>query len=240
MILILSGLINGLTAIPMSQFNSNKVFDLSDLKGNGFALGGTGLTTMCLWLSWWFSGAYPSFMHAVDVPLVLFFSMLCVATTVNWEVMLQQNFGSGDQEQSKSKKGRQDRKMAGATKEISAVELETKKWLYRVASWPNLTQILFMSSIALGGAAWLSDVQSVYPGQERMLFDYSFASALGYSFSMFAETLRDRKLITLEVDFVCLVLGVVIPMVIVTVDTVASAGPIQINPVDYWYIFGQL
>ena len=40
----------------MSRFNSNKMFDLKDLKANGFTFGGTGLTCMCLYIAWWFSG----------------------------------------------------------------------------------------------------------------------------------------------------------------------------------------
>ena len=176
---------------------------------------------------------------------MLFFSLLCVATTVNWEVMVQQNFNSGEgddeanQTLRKKKRARQDRKMAGVDDgQMTSQTLETKKWLYRVASWPNLTQILFMSSIAYGGMPWLEAVTRAYPDQPRMLYDYAFASALGYSFSMFAETLRDRKLIGLQVDFICLMLGVVAPMGVVALDTLASHGSTAINPIDYWYMFG--
>jgi len=239
-----AGLINAITAIPMSQFASNKVFDITDLKGNGFALGGTGLTTMCLWLAWWFSGSYPEAWHAADAALVGLSSFLCIATTVNWEVMLQKNLSGEDNEhgrepKKREKRNRQDRKLIDH-KGVSAQTLATKRWLYRIASWPNLTQILFMSSIALGGAAWLQAVLDVYPDQGRVLFDYSFASALGYSLSMFAETLRDRKLIGLQADFVALLVGVIGPMLIVALDVFGSQHGATIVPAKYWYIFAGL
>lgn len=145
---------------------------------------------------------------------------------------------------------RQDRKMHVASRSetrveegpeaaaVLAVSVETKKWLYRIASWPNLTQILFMSSISLGGTAWMSAVEAQYPAQPRLLFDYAFASALGYALSMFAETLRDRKLISLDADFACLLLGVVGPMLVVSLDAIASVDAAQINPILYWRMFG--
>lgn len=49
--LLLAGVVNALSAIPMSRFTSNKVFDLRDLKANGFTFGGSGLTLMCLWMA---------------------------------------------------------------------------------------------------------------------------------------------------------------------------------------------
>jgi len=251
-LLMFSGLLNGLTAIPMARFSSNKILDLSDLKGNGFSLGGTGLTTMCLWLAWWFSGSLPELLHGADMGLFVFFSALCVGTTYNWELMVQKNFSGGDNEfggqQAKPKATRSDRKFAAAASDApgsTAVAMDasttaTKKWLYRIASWPNLTQILFMTSVVFGGTAWLEATREIYPDQPRLLFDYSFASALGYSLSMFGETLRDRKLITLEQDFVVLLFGVVAPMGIVTLDWLASDGAAQINPAQYWWIFTHL
>ena len=99
-LLTASGVINALTAIPMARFSSDKLMDLSDLKGNGFSLGGTGLTCMCAWMAWWFSGVYPGFLHSIDAALVVAFSLLCVATTANWEIMVQQNFeGDGAAQQ---------------------------------------------------------------------------------------------------------------------------------------------
>lgn len=250
--LMFSGLLNGLTAIPMARFSSNKILDLSDLKGNGFSLGGTGLTAMCLWLAWWFSGSLPDALHGADTTLFLFFSALCVGTTYNWELMVQKNFSGGDNEfggqETKPKTTRSDRKFVAAATDtpgsaaatMDASTTATKKWLYRIASWPNLTQILFMTSVVFGGTAWLEATREIYPEQPRLLFDYSFASALGYSLSMFGETLRDRKLITLEQDFVILLFGVVAPMGIVVLDWLASDGAAQINPAQYWFIFTHL
>ena len=58
----------------MSRFNSNKMFDLKDLKPNGFTFGGTGLTCMCLYIAWWFSGDYPTTLTltpTLPLPLTL-------------------------------------------------------------------------------------------------------------------------------------------------------------------------
>merc|ERR1719198_2190539 len=118
--------------------------------------------------------------------------------------------------------------------------IEQKKWLYRLASWPNLSQILFMLSIAIGGESWIVDIGEVYPDQMRLLYDYSFASMLGYSLSMFAETLRDRKLLSLTADFVILLLAVVVPTGLFLSGALIS-GPERAalwGP-DYWAIFGQ-
>ena len=289
LLLTVAGVVNALTAIPMARFSSDKMFDLSDLKGNGFSLGGTGLTCMCAWMAWWFSGSYPALLHGIDAPLVVLFSLLCVATTVNWEVMVQQNFegdgaeqrleaasatagaeasgrGGGGGAGGATKKTRQNRKFAAALKEeLSSITadaqvdndgevaeamaaavvaktkqtIEVKKWLYRVASWPNLTQILFMSSIFLGSGPWLHNLDAAYPDQTRLLYDYAFSSMLGYSLSMFAETLRDRKLIGLEVDFAVLALGVFGPTGIFLIDAAASGAEAQWNPAEYWAIFNK-
>ena len=70
----------------MSRFNSNKMFDLKDLKANGFTFGGTGLTCMCLYIAWWFSGDYPTWLLPFDIPIFVFWALVCVGTTANWEV----------------------------------------------------------------------------------------------------------------------------------------------------------
>ena len=72
-----------------------------------------------------------------------------------------------------------------------------------------------------------------------MLYDYAFSSMLGYSLSMFAETLRDRKLIGLEVDFAVLALGVFGPTGIFLIDAAASGAEAQWNPAEYWAIFNK-
>jgi len=69
--LLVAGLVNALSAVPMSKFNSNKMLDMRDLKANGFTFGGTGLTTMCLYIAWWFSGDYPGFLRPFDIPIFL-------------------------------------------------------------------------------------------------------------------------------------------------------------------------
>jgi hypothetical protein len=55
---------------------------------------------------------------------------------------------------------------------------------------------------------------------------------------MFAETLRDRKLITLEQDLVILITGFVFPMVSVAIDGLTYGSAVTINPAQYWALFG--
>jgi len=131
--------VNALSAVPMSKFNSNKMLDMRDLKANGFTFGGTGLTTMCLYIAWWFSGDYPDFLRPFDIPIFLFWALVCAGTTANWEVMLQQNFQANERRRVK----------------VPEKEMRQKAILYRLASWPNLTQLSFMYSIPFGGAASL-------------------------------------------------------------------------------------
>jgi len=222
--LLLAGLVNALSAVPMSRFKSNKLLDWRDLKANGFTFGGTGLTTMCLYIAWWFSGDYPDFLRSFDVPIFFFWTFICVSTTVNWEVMLQQNFEANEKKQGKFK--------------ASKDELNKKAILYRLASWPNLTQLLFMYSIPFGGLAWLQQAESTWPMQTTPMFHYGLASAMGYALTMFSETLRDRKLVTLEQDLLILIFGFLAPMVSVVVDGLTYGSAVTINPAEYWALFG--
>jgi len=223
--LLLAGLINALSAVPMSRFSSNKIMDLKDLKANGFTFGGTGLTCMCLYIAWWFSGDYPTFLHAFDIPIYLFWALVCVVTTANWEVMLQQNFEANE-------------RSTGKFSKVSKDEMNKKAILYRLASWPNLTQLTFMYSIPFGGVAWLRQCEALYPMQNTPMYHYGLASALGYALSMFSETLRDRKLVTLEQDLLILIIGFCFPMVSVVLDSLTYGSAVNISPPQYWTLFG--
>lgn len=223
--LLVMGLINALSAVPMSRFSSNKLLDLRDLKANGFTFGGTGLTCMCLYIAWWFSGDYPDALRAFDIPIWLFWALVCVGTTANWEIMLQQNFEANE---------RPDRKF----KKVSEKEMRQKAILYRLASWPNLTQLTFMYSIPFGGAAWLQKCEALWPMQATPMYHYGIASAMGYALSMFSETLRDRKLVTLEQDLLILIIGFCFPMVSVVLDGLTYGSSVTISPLEYWSLFG--
>jgi hypothetical protein len=153
--LLLAGLVNALSAVPMSRFTSNKIMDVKDLKANGFTFGGTGLTCMCLYIAYWFSGDYPNFLRPFDIPIFLFWALVCVGTSVNWEVMLQQNFEANER----------------TTVKQSKDEMNKKAILYRIASWPNLTQLMFMYSIPFGGSAWLRAVEEQWPMQNTPMCD---------------------------------------------------------------------
>ena len=56
--------------------------------------------------------------------------------------------------------------------------------------------------------------------------------------SMFSETLRDRKLVSLQTDLIILVIGFVFPMVSVAVDGLTYGPEVTINPLQYWALFG--
>ena len=115
---------------------------------------------------------------------------------------------------------------------------DQKALLYRLASWPNLTQLLFMYSIPFGGLAWLHGCEATWPMQNTPMYHYGIASAMGYALSMFSETLRDRKLVSLETDFVILVIGFCFPMMSVALDALTYGSAVTINPLDYWVILG--
>ena len=79
---------------------------------------------------------------------------------------------------------------------FSAMNIEQndpKAILYRLASWPNLTQLTFMYSIPFGGAAWLNACEAQWPMQNTPMYHYGIASAMGYALSMFSETLRGKR-----------------------------------------------
>jgi len=226
--IVVMGAVNAVSAVPMARFSSNKMLDMSDLKANGFTFGGAGLTLMSCWMAWWFSGGYPDVLRPVGPGFLALWSAVCAGTTLNWEVMLQQNFES----QKKGKAGQ------GKFKKVSQEELNEKAILYRLASWPNLTQLLFLYSISLPDASeWWSRTLESYPLQGVMLYHYGFASALGYALSMFSETLRDRKLVSLRVDLIVLIVGVFLPMVSVGVDGFLLGDQVTVNPLNYWRQF---
>jgi len=223
--LLLAGLVNALSAVPMSRFSSNKILDYRDLKANGFTFGGTGLTCMCLYIAWWFSGDYPTALHSFDIPIFFFWALVCGGTTANWEIMLQQNFEANERK-------------AGKFAKVSKKEMRQKAILYRLASWPNLTQLTFMYSIPFGGIAWLQACQAQWPMQNTPMYHYGIASAMGYALSMFSETLRDRKLVTLEQDLLILIIGFCFPMVSVVIDGLTYGSAVTISPPEYWALFG--
>lgn len=228
--IVVSGAVNAVSAIPMARFSSNKLLDMSDLKANGFTFGGAGLTLMSCWMAWWFSGGYPSFLLPMGPVFFLVWTLVCVGTTVNWEVMLQQNFEAN----SSGKAIAGQRKL----KKMSEDELNEKALLYRLASWPNLSQLLFLYSISTPDASlWWARVTEQYPLQGIMLYHYGYASALGYALSMFSETLRDRKLVSLRVDLIILLIGVFLPMVSVAFDAAVLGDAVTIKPWEYWRQF---
>ena len=122
--------------------------------------------------------------------------------------------------------------------QVSPKEMQQKAILYRLASWPNLTQLLFMYSIPFGGVAWLASCQAQWPMMSTPLYHYGIASAMGYALSMFSETLRDRKLVTLETDLMILVIGFCFPMVSVVIDGLTYGDQVTISPPQYWALFG--
>ena len=69
-------------------------------------------------------------------------------------------------------------------------------------------------------------------------YHYGIASAMGYALSMFSETLRDRKLVTLEQDLLILIIGFCFPMVSVVIDGLTYGSAVTISPPEYWALFG--
>ena len=70
------------------------------------------------------------------------------------------------------------------------------------------------------------------------MYHYCIASAMGYALSMFSETLRDRKLVTLEQDLLILIIGFCFPMVSVVIDGLTYGDAVTISPPEYWALFG--
>ena len=122
--------------------------------------------------------------------------------------------------------------------QVDPKEMQQKAILYRLASWPNLTQLTFMYSIPFGGLAWLQTCQAEWPMQATPMYHYGIASAMGYAMSMFSETLRDRKLVTLETDLLILVIGFCFPMVSVVIDGLTYGSAVTISPPQYWALLG--
>ena len=215
--ILFAGIINAMSAIPMAKFTNRKGYDVTDLKANGFIWGGTGLTSMCIWASLWFSNNNHD--KTLDFWFVSLWSFICVISTWNWESMLRFNFEGSINDKSKPK------------------NFSEKTLLYRLASWPNLSQIPFIMNIAIGGQEWFDRVLIDFPGQRAPLFHYSVASAIGYALSMLCETLRDRKIISFRVDLFILTFSILFPMISVLTDVLILNGHATINPSYYWVYF---
>ncbi|KAH8075044.1 hypothetical protein JL721_1031 [Aureococcus anophagefferens] len=203
--LLVAGVANALTAIPMARFSSNKMFDVTDLKANGFTFGGAGLTLMSIWIAAWFSGLPGG--AARGPAFFLLWASVCAGTTLNWEIMLQQNF--------------------------EAAEEANKEMATRGGRKTDLERNLCLPDAAM----WWAGVVERYPNQGVLGYHYGFASAVGYALSMLSETLRDRKLVSLRVDLIILVVGVFLPMVSVGLDGVLLGDTVTVNPLDYWRQF---
>ena len=67
-----------------------------------------------------------------------------------------------------------------------------------LASWPNLTPLLFLYSTTPDVPSGGSQVTQQYPLQGVMLYHYGTLLALGYALSMFSGALRDRKPVRLR------------------------------------------
>ena len=63
---------------------------------------------MCLYIAWWFSGDYPALLHNFDIPIFFFWALVCIGTTANWEIMLQQNFEANERSTGKFSKVSKD------------------------------------------------------------------------------------------------------------------------------------
>merc|ERR1712129_560945 len=70
------------------------------------------------------SEAFGKFLLPFDIPIWIFWALVCVGTTANWEVMLQQNFEANERAGNKFAK-------------VDPKEMQQKAILYRLASWPN-------------------------------------------------------------------------------------------------------
>ena len=135
---------------------------------------------------------------------------MCVLSTANWECMYRHNFEAfGSTSAWMSKFARE-----------GADEMNEKRLMYWLASWPNLTQLAFLSSIPLGGTAWLEGMVEQYPQHMMPMYNYGTALAMSYALNMFVEKLRDRKLIDLQMDMKIMVAGFVLPNVSVAMDAI--------------------
>merc|ERR1712091_640392 len=104
---------------------------MTDLKANGFTFGGAGLTLMSCWCAWWFSGGYPEALLPFGPAFLLVWAAVCAGTTLNWEIMLQQNFEAAEAGAKKQKQIAGQ----GKFKRVDDKELQEKAILYRLASW---------------------------------------------------------------------------------------------------------
>ena len=128
--------------------------------------------------------------------------------------------------------------MLRSAQDTDNAKAKDKALLYRVASWPNLTQLLFIWSLCSPDAdVWWARVLETYPLQHVLLYKYGFASAVGYGLTMFAETLRDRRLLSLRDDFAVLLFGTFLPVLVVLIDAHTLGDAATAYPPDYWLQF---
>ena len=71
--------------------------------------------------------------------------------------------------------------------------MNKKAILYRLASWPNLTQLTFMYSIPFGGLAWLQACEANWPMQNTPMCAASRARRRSRAASLDRAGRRQRQ-----------------------------------------------
>jgi len=226
----MQGAVNAISGFPMIRFSSTKL--IAEFFSNS-----SYQSLIWVWCQLWFSGdGYPSWLHGTpDVIIFIFSTFIFLDSNILNEKM---NLHEKKKLGSLRAKGNQDK-----DKKISLSIPKTMEEVYLQitvfqVSFLNILQIGFLSGPCLGEVAWMNKVTELYPLQRVLLFDFSIAMAVGFSFALFAQSLHERKIITSDQYFkVIISLGNFYPIVIAVVDSVAFGDKVTMNPMDYWYIF---
>mmetsp|Transcript_5710 Transcript_5710/g.7876 ORF Transcript_5710/g.7876 Transcript_5710/m.7876 type:complete len:373 (+) Transcript_5710:25-1143(+) len=216
MALLIAGLINCASCIPMSKFNPKNA--TGDLKGDGFKNLGVGMTTLAIWLSYWFSGFYPNSLHFLDTPLAL-----AGFGTILWgihtsETALAEELEGVDLSTTKEHNG----------ESISDIIIN-----HRVASYPNLLHLPCIYNVAVGGQDWWLKINSQFPMQPVLLFHACFALGVGNSIIFLGATLKDRNLMTLRQWLYMQVIALV-PFVSTIIDVSLYSDTVSLNPLELY------
>jgi len=220
----MQGAVNAISGFPMTRFSSTNM--LAEFFSNS-----SWQTLIWVWSKLWFSGdGYPSWLHGTPDAIIFIFSSFIFldSSRLNERMKLASSRTKGNQDK--------DEKLSLSTSKI--MEVGYLKFIVFQVNLLNLLQIGFLSGPCLGEVEWMNKVTETYPLQRLLLFDFSFAMAVGFSFALLAQSLNERKIVTNEQYFTIIIfLGNLYPIMVAVADSIAFGDKATINPIQYWYIF---
>jgi len=214
--ILFAGVVNCVTSLPMAYLKPSNV-EGADIVGDAFRSLGVGVTGNCIWLSFWFSGSYPNWLHVLDKPI----GAVSLAA-IFWGIWVA------------------EASLTETLKELDEIPLERRterKWdhiiNHKIGSYPNLFNVPCIANIMIGGTQWYSEVLTRFPQEHLLLFHGCFGLGCANSAIFLWATMYGRKLMTLR-QWLWWQLIAFVPFITTCVDLQLYGDKVSINPFEMY------